>query len=420
MRLRLLCLGLFLITSTQAFAGGFAIFETSVRVSGMMGAYVADGRDVSTIFFNPAGIAQLSGFQFQTGGVLIAPTSSFRGPYPHSVQETKMESQTFPIPFFYASYQIMDGLSAGLGFYVPFGLGTKWDKNWVGAGYSTETAVKTGILAPTIAYTLPFKEYGEISVGASFQIGVLADATLEKRITDFSTPTNGDPRMLRLEGKSAGLYYGYNFGIMYKPMDKLAIGFSYRSNLDLKFNGDAIFTNLPESQFIPGAKGDLTITTPVNWSLGISYRPTEDLTLNLDYVAWNWSSYDTLTIDFRTEYETDLLKDSKSPRNYNDVYQIRFGSEYNVRQVQGLMVRAGVAYDKNPVPDETLDPTLPDSDRLLGSLGASYHVTSSVSIDFFYMFIRADERLISTSENHFRGYYNTYAQLYGAGISLTF
>jgi len=243
---------------------------------------------------------------------------------------------------------------------------------------------------------------------------------LEKRITDFSTPTNGDPRMLRLEGKSAGLYYGYNFGIMYKPMDKLAIGFSYRSNLDLKFNGDAIFTNLPESQFIPGAKGDLTITTPVNWSLGISYRPTEDLTLNLDYVAWNWSSYDTLTIDFRTEYETDLLKDSKSPRNYNDVYQIRFGSEYNVRQVQGLMVRAGVAYDKNPVPDETLDPTLPDSDRLLGSLGASYHVTSSVSIDFFYMFIRADERLISTSENHFRGYYNTYAQLYGAGISLTF
>jgi len=420
MRLRLLCLGLFLITSTQAFAGGFAIFETSVRVSGMMGAYVADGRDVSTIFFNPAGLAQLSGFQFQTGAVFIAPNTRFRGPYPYSVEETRMDSKTFPIPHLYASYQIMEGLTAGLGVYVPFGLGSKWDRNWVGAGFATETGIQTAVVAPTLAYMLPFKEYGAISLGGSLQIGVLSAATLERRVTDFTTPTNGEPRMIRLEGEGDGLYYGYNVGIIYKPMDKLSVGFSYRSQLELNLVGDATFTNLPESQFIPGAKGDLSITTPANWTVGVSVRPTEDLTLNLDYVNWGWSSYDTLIIDFRPEFETAVLQDSKSPRLYEDVYQIRFGAEYIVRAVQGLTVRGGVGFDKNPVPDETIDPTLPDTDRLIGSLGASYFVTPNVGLNFYYTFIRGFEREATNSENNFRGYYNTFANIYGVGISLTF
>ena len=132
-----------------------------------------------------------------------------------------MDSKTFPIPHLYASYQIMEGLTAGLGVYVPFGLGSKWDRNWSGAGFATETGIQTAVVAPTLAYMLPFKEYGEISIGASLQIGVLSAATLERRVTDFTTPTNGEPRMIRLEGEGDGLYYGYNVGIIYKQMDKL-------------------------------------------------------------------------------------------------------------------------------------------------------------------------------------------------------
>ena len=140
----------------------------------------------------------------------------------------------------------------------------------------------------------------------------------------------------------------------------------------------------------------------------------------MDYVNWGWSSYDTLIIDFRPEFETAVLQDSKSPRLYEDVYQIRFGAEYIVRAVQGLTVRGGVGFDKNPVPDETIDPTLPDTDRLIGSLGASYFVTPNVGLNFYYTFIRGFEREATNSENNFRGYYNTFANIYGVGISLTF
>ena len=327
-----------------------------------------------------------------------------------------MESKTFPIPNIYASYQIAEGLTAGLGVYIPFGLGSKWDRNWVGSGIATETGIQTAVVAPTIAYMLPFKEYGEISIGASLQIGVLASAKLERKVYDFGTDG-----VSLLEGSSEEIYYGYNVGIIYKPMDKLAIGFSYRSQLELNIVGEATFTNLPSSGFINGAKGDLKITTPANWTLGISVRPTEDLTLNLDYVNWGWSSYDTLKVVFREEYRTLAVNEIISPRLYNDTYQLRFGAEYIVRAVNGLTVRGGVGFDNNPVPDETIDPTLPDTDRIIGALGASYYVTPNVGFNLYYTFIRGFERKSDNSANNsIHGYFNTHANIFGAGISLSF
>ncbi|TNE73432.1 hypothetical protein EP331_04440 [bacterium] len=419
MRFLLLGLGLLLVGSQQSKAGGFGLFEMSARVSGMLGAYAADGRDVSTIFFNPAGLAQLSGFNIQVGGVMIAPRTSFRGPYPSSVEETKMVPSEFVLPHVYASYQAAQNLTVGVGVYVPFGLGSKWERDWVWAGTATETRLQTAVIAPSLAYMLDMGDMGKLSIGGSYQIGLLSKATLEKVVTDMTQPTDGSYRLVRLEGEGKDTYTGYQVGFIYQPMDMLSVGFSYRSQLELNLVGDATFTNLPESQFIPGTQGDLQIITPANFTVGVSVRPNEKLTLNLDYVGWGWSSYDSLNIDFYDDYETDLLKDIKNPRHYDDVYQIRFGAEYIVNQ--SLTVRAGLGFDKNPVPDETLDPTLPDTDRLISSLGLTYNVTSNLGIHLYYTFIRGEERLVALPEtNKHSGYYNTYANLFGAGLTFAF
>jgi long-chain fatty acid transport protein len=418
MRFLLLGLGLLLVGTQQAKSGGFALFEMSTRVSGMMGAYVADGRDVSTIFFNPAGLAQLSGFNIQVGGVMIAPRTTFRGPYPNSVEETKMVPSEFILPHIYASYQVMKDLTVGVGIYAPFGLGSKWERDWIHAGTATETRLQTAVISPTVAYRMAFDGIGEISVGASLQIGLLSNATLERVATDLSRPTDGSFRTVRLEGEGKETYTGYSFGFMYKPMELISVGFSYRSQLELNLVGDATFTGLPESQFIPGTQGDLQIVTPANWTLGVSIRPNEKLTLNLDYVNWGWSSYDSLNIDFYEDYETDFLADINNPRLYDDVYQIRFGAEYIVNE--SLIVRGGLGFDKNPVPDQTFDPTLPDTDRLLTSLGATYSITKGMDIHLYYTFIRGAERLVDLETNKHRGYYNTYANLFGAGLSFAF
>lgn len=413
MRKVLLTLVALAISITSANASGFALYEASVRISGMMGAYVANGNHVSTIFFNPAGLAQLSGTHVNVGGVMIAPRTTFRGPLPYTT-EYAMESQEFVVPHIYASHQVIEDLTVGLGVYVPFGLGSKWDENWVGNGISIETRIQTAVVNPVVAYKLPDFGIGDVMIGGGIQIGVLGNAELERGINDFV----GVDGTIRLEGETNETYYGYNFGVIYKPVEKLSVGFSYKSQLELNFKGDAEFTNLPESAFPPGNTGSLQITTPASWALGISSQPVEDLTVNFDYVWWGWSSYDELAIDF--DEETAVLQDISSPRDWEDVFQLRLGAEYGLPQVDNLVIRGGIGYDKNPAPDETVDATLPDTDRLLFSGGLTYHITDNLAFDLYYTFIRGEERKVDNSLNTLNGYYNTRAYIAGTALSFSF
>lgn len=414
----MICLAMLFAGTTISNAAGFALFEHSARVSGMVGAYAADGRDVSTIFFNPAGLAQLKGFNISVGGVFIAPRSQFRGVLPHSLKKTKMEPSQFILPHIYASYQLFDGLTAGVGLYAPFGLGSKWDRDWVGSGIATQTGIQTAVVNPVISYKLPFETFGEIYLGAGYQYGILGTALLERSPKDLGEHSSGEPRVVKLEGEIKSAFTGYNFGVIYRPMDMISVGFTYRSELELDMKGDATFTNLPESAFPTGTSGDLTITTPASWTAGISLRPMENLTINMDYVWWGWSSYDTLKVDFNTH--TALLNDIVSVRSYEDVYQIRVGLEYAVSDK--LTLRGGGAFDKNPIPDATIDPSLPDTDRLLGSAGLSYKVADFMRLDMYYTFIRGEERKVNPEDNTigFAGYYNTKAHIAGAGLTLSF
>jgi long-chain fatty acid transport protein len=107
-----------------------------------------------------------------------------------------------------------------------------------------------------------------------------------------------------------------------------------------------------------------------------------------------------------------------SKRGYKDVWQFRLGGEYSV--MENLDIRAGIAYDQNPIPDKYLDPTLPDSDRLLFSGGLTYKATDFLDVDLAYIFIRANERKSTTAVHGLDGVYNTYANLPSLGITMKF
>jgi len=66
------------LSPLAALAGSFALNEQSV--SGLGVAYAggaAQASDVSTLFFNPAGIALLNQGEIQLGGQLIIPQANF-------------------------------------------------------------------------------------------------------------------------------------------------------------------------------------------------------------------------------------------------------------------------------------------------------------------------------------------------------
>ncbi|MCX8010850.1 MAG: outer membrane protein transport protein [Ignavibacteria bacterium] len=395
---------LFLIGSIVniAMAGGFQINEHGARAMGMAGAFTAVANDPSALFFNPGGITQLSGTRFMLGATLITPKATFRGPHPQ-VTETKMVSQLFHPINFYATHQLTENLFVGLGVNNPYGLGTEWPSDWVGRTVTTKVDLKTFFITPTIG----FKVSDVLSLGIGVDY-VYSTVLLQRK--SYVDPFVGEAD-IKLEGTGSG--WGFRYGILAKPTDALSLGLCFRSEVLLNFTGDAESTgpalvagNLP--------KGDVktSVTTPFNLTFGAAYKVMPKLLLSADFQYINWSTYKELKVDFVDAKYNDLA----SPRNYKNAFIVRFGGEYNL--TEKFAARAGLFYDKNPVPTEYLDPLLPDANRIGFNIGFGYDITRNLKADISYLFLRFNERSTEgKSEIPFDGVYNSSAHLFGFNLS---
>lgn len=405
-----------IIGSYSSFASGFSIYEASIRANGMLGAFSAYADHVTTIYYNPAGLGGLDGIRFSTGATIIAPRTSFRNlsPLAPAGQEFEMKNENFLAPNLFGSYQITDRLTAGIGVYAPFGLGTKWEEDWVGRGESIEADIQTLFATPAIGYKLPEFGIGEIKIGAGLQIAFFGEVGLSRALRQF-TPEGS----FSLDGELKEPAYGFNAGILYKPIEDVTLGFTYRSEVKTEYEGSGEFRNIPGRNVVP-VEGSTTIDLPASWVAAINVKPMEGLSVEADYVWWGWSSFDELRIEFDEPVPGLGITETVSERNYEDSWQIRVGAEYTELPLEILTVRAGIAYDKNPIKDRYVDPTLPDADRWLFSTGVTFRVTDYLDVDASYIFIRAKERRVDNTESGIDGVYNTHANLPGLGVSLKF
>ena len=154
---------------------------------------------------------------------------------------------------------------------------------------------------------------------------------------------------------------------------------------------------------MPSGKIAAPLTLPQGLQAGISVKASEKLIVNADFQYTGWSSYDKLEVSFQ-EYrlpslpgqpENPLLVTS-APRDYEDNFAIRGGFEY--KSSEKLAIRGGLYYDKNPVKDELVEPTLPDNDRLGFSAGLGIKLSPAVSLDIGYLFLLMQDREITDSQ----------------------
>jgi long-chain fatty acid transport protein len=195
------------------------------------------------------------------------------------------------------------------------------------------------------------------------------------------------------------------------------MGASYRSKVKIDFTGTADFTNLPPevAPLFPGGDVTTAITTPSSVFVGVAVKPVNNLELELDYQATQWSSYDKLAIDFTTQ--TSAQTNQIQEKNYQDTYMIRFAAEYTYDAFQ---LRAGYIYDHTPVDDAYVDPMLPDANRHDFTVGIGYKLSESIQLDAAYMFVGFKERTVIGTVNNFDGTYNSTANLFGVDISYKF
>jgi long-chain fatty acid transport protein len=293
-----------------------------------------------------------------------------------------------------------------VGLTTPFGLGTEWDEDWVGRYLARRTQLTTFWVPLTVAYS-PVKN---LSIGAGF---VYSFAHVLITRNNSQAPFAGDA-YVELDGDDS-FGYGYVFGLMYKPIPELSIGASFRSEVEYEFEGTATTTGAPqllETGALPNGDVTAALTTPMNIVGGIAVQVIPQLKLSADFQWIGWSSYDSLKVDFVDPDFDDLA----SPREYKDVFIIRFGGEYSISNE--LSILGGVYYDMMPVEPERVNPTLPDTDRLGLSVGVDAKLFDQFGIQGSYLYIRGSQLTVTNSEeiytpgnSHFNGTYNSSANL---------
>ncbi|MCS6808844.1 MAG: outer membrane protein transport protein [Bacteroidota bacterium] len=407
----------------RSHAGGFQLNEHGARAMAMGFAVVsAEGCDISTIFFNPAGMVFLKdGLSLMVGVTPLLPQATFTGPTNlNRSATTVMDFWLFPLPHMYAAYKMQFSgisLAAGVGIFVPFGAGTSWNENWTGRNLALRTYLQTISVNPVVAIGLLDNRIS-LSGGIVYSHG---SAELRQRIPNFGT----EP-FLNLRGE--GDYISWNAGIAIEPVKGLRIGAAYRSNILMKYSGQAKFSlDAAGTQALPAGLNNLfadgpggtSLNLPFDLRTGISYRLSEQfmIELGVDYVGW--SSYDTLRIRF------DKLPGAPSrsgevinPRNYYNTPTFRIGAEYTASET--LRLRGGGFYDVVPVEARYTQPILPDANRIGITAGAGLTLSESLTVDVSYMFVYGIQREVKGSTFNFDGIYNSWANALAVSFSYRF
>ena len=402
-----------------ALAGGFQINEQGAKALAMANAFTGVANNPSAIFFNPAGITQLHGTQFIVGLSVIAPATKFTGPSPETT-EWEMEKQVFTPFDVYITHQFDENWYAGLSVNNQYGLGTKWPSDWVGNELAVDTEIKSFFFTPAVAYK--FSDQFSLSACA-----VIAYANV-KIINNVVHPLTGQSNVeVNLDGNKTS--YGFSTALMYKPLELVSFGLSYRSEVKFDFEGTASSNpagfNHPllGGAYIAFPNGNISapLTVPQNITLGVGFTPSTELTLAADFQYVAWSSYDKLEVTFEnydlSPQTPGIQNVASSDRNYENTFIVRGGAEYKTSDV--FVLRAGVFYDKNPIKTEYVDPTLPDADRIGINAGFGYKFTENFGIDFGYLLLLFQDREVTNTvpDINFNGTYENMSHVFSVDLS---
>jgi long-chain fatty acid transport protein len=350
----------------RARASGFQIDEQDARATGRAGAVIADPRGASSVYYNPAGLAELAGIDVEVGASVVAPSTDFTAAADGS--KTKADTQAFVLPQVYAGWRVHDRSAIGVGLNAPFGLALKWPASSPGSAIVREAELRTFFITLAAAYN-----FGDWAPGLSAGFGVdfvPASVRLTRDIP-FGTALGG----AALSGDAFGV--GGRAGIVYRPpsVPALSFGLTYRSPVQLDFSGNGDFDAPPayRGSLPPDGKVYTVITLPQTVQLGINVKPVPEWGLEVDGSWRGWSSYDRLDL---------ALPDGRvqsSRKDWKDSLTLRVGTEYTL--AERWSGRLGFIWDQTPIPATTLDFQLPDAERIDLTAGLGAQITPGFRAD---------------------------------------
>lgn len=423
----------------QVQSAGFALMEQNATDLGQAYANLATGNGQSNaIFGNPASMALVDGtavsgginyvdvsFEFERG----AAASPF-GPVAGGLGGDAGDSAF--IPNASMVYQLGERTRVGLALSVPFGLSTEYDDGWLGRYHGVESHVEVLDLNPAISYDITPRvsvaaginvQYAQAELTSAIDGGAVCVATEGPETCAGLGLTPGDvdsDGRVRIDGDDWSV--GYSLGVLWQATDRTRLGLSYRSGVDHTLQGDVDYEMPPALAGSPAFADSASragLDLPPSVAASGTHAFSDSLTGSLGLLWTGWSSFDELRVE-QGGGRDDLL----TTENWDDTLRVAAGGEWQMAPRWTL--RAGTAYDPTPVPSaEYRTVRLPDADRIWGSVGVGYDLSTNWSVDLGYTHLwLKDSRTDSTTEsgipNRLTGDYSGEVDILGVQINAQF
>lgn len=359
-----------LLTAGNLHASGFGVFTQGAKGLAQSNAVTAHSTGgASILYFNPALLTETDGTRIEVGTTLVDVDREFKSDLTGTTEGGDDSTKT-PSTL-YVTTQVNEQLSAGLGVFFPFGLASEWNDTWEGRYLATTSEVSTTNINPVLAYRVN----SNLSVAAGLD-ALYLDAELSRQLNSTLVGTMLNPPTglgilpdISQKFTGDGWGFGYNLGVLLNLTDTLDFGATFRSQIDIDVDGELQFS-IPSGAtildpFLNNTGGDAEISLPRQATFGLAWAASDTLTLEVGARWEDWSSTGQLLITL-DQPVLGQTADS-TPRDWNDTWAYNIGGEYLLNDRVSLM--AGYLYSDNPVPDHTFDPSIPDSDAHLFTIG---------------------------------------------------
>ena len=390
------------LTTSHAMAAGFQLKEQSSSLQGLSFAgATAKADDLSTIFFNPAGMTRIQGSKMEAHATYIKPSAELTL---GSVTPSGAGTPVFAdgnggdagvgavVPALYMVTDLDNGMKFGLSINTPFGLSTKYDDGWAGRYYALESKVETINIQPSLAKKINDKW----SVGGGIQLQYvsahLSNAINSTAVTSGVVTTDGKSVM---DGDDFAL--GYTLGVLFEPSDKTRVGLSYRSEIKHTLEGDLDIQGAVGSLGVAAlsdAEIEADLTTPSTLSLGLFHEINDQWSVMSDVALTGWSSFSDLTVKNKSN---GLVRQSVD-ESWKDTLFVSVGTEYKPDDKSAYQF--GIALDQSAVDNEHRTFRIPEADRTWLSFGYKRDLSENTSFTVGYSHIMASSATVNEDVNN--------------------
>ena len=334
-----LCAPMAAMATNGMFQHGFG-----AKSKGMAGAGVALSQDSIAPATNPAGLVNV-GSRMDVGAAIFMPIRSATV----GMTESESGSEKFVVPHFGYSSKIDSDSSWGVAVVGAGGMNTDYDVSPFGAGQIAGIDLKQMFIMPTYSRKMNAQHSYGVSAIIAYQL--------------FETSGSG----FFSNDSNSATGFGIRLGWEGQLTPELTMGAAYQPKIGMSKFDDY-------EMLFASSTGKLDI--PANWTLGVAYKATPDVTIAADYQMIQYSTSKTISDDF----------------HWDDMGVIKIGAQMNGGN--GWVYRVGVSNGDQPIDsDFALNPNYlaPGVMETHITAGFTKSLDAASEINFAFMFAPENE-----------------------------